>query len=272
MKKDIKRKDLKSNFLKQTILRLDYDYLFEEDIEKIRKELNYFLISREYRMNSKTLSQFNVNFDIEKMNNYQNGVDVNIKSKEEYASFINNKGNIVIDITRNFATMTVDYEKNIEFENIIEVFSEVKKIVQAVREKIALNRIGIRKINMYFLENIENINKYFEEKLFSFNDLIKNEDIILKKQLDTYKYDRYKVNQNSEIQTGIVTNKQTKEEKQVYRITLDIDVYDDVMENNDVNLEKMNLIIFDIYKSNLKEKFLEELKNENYQNKELYKL
>ena len=37
-KEKIKRKELKSNFLRQMIIRVDYDYLFDEDIENIVKK------------------------------------------------------------------------------------------------------------------------------------------------------------------------------------------------------------------------------------------
>ena len=54
LKDNIKREDLKSNFLKTTVLRLDYDYLFEEDVEQIIKQLNTFLIKKSYKMYAKT--------------------------------------------------------------------------------------------------------------------------------------------------------------------------------------------------------------------------
>ena len=272
MKENIKREDLKSNFLKNTIIRLDYDYLFEENIEQIVKNLNEFLIKKNYRMNSRTLNQFSVGFDMKKLDEDESPVDFNKKPREEFASFINKDGNIIVDITRNFATMTVNYKENKKFEDIIEIFNEVKKQVENVREGIGLNRIGIRKTNIYYLRNIENINRYFEERLFSFNTLISNKDVIIKQQLESYSIDGFKVNQNSEVQIGTYTEKEKPEKEKVYRIVLDIDIYDDVLENNKIDLYGMNSIVFEIYKSNLKEEFLEQLKEENYENKELFKL
>ena len=272
MKDNIKREDLKSNFLKTTILRLDYDYLFEEDIEQIVKNLNSFLIKKNYRMNSRTLAQFSIGFDMKKLNKDESPLDYNKNSKEEFASFINKENNGVVDITRNFATMTINYTENKKFEEIIEVFDEVKKQIANVREGIALSRIGIRKTNMYFLKNIQNLNKYFEETLFSFNNLISNNDLIIKQQLESFSYDNFKVNQNSEIQIGTYVDKEKQNEEKIYRILLDIDIYDDILENNEISLERMNSDIFEIYKSNLKEKFLEQLKKENYKNEELFKL
>ena len=272
MKDNIKREDLKSNFLKTTVLRLDYDYLFEEDVEQIIKQLNTFLIKKGYKMNSKTLSETKIGFNMQKNNNDEDYVNINKKAKEQASSFINKDKNIILDITRNFSTMSINYKYNKPFEDIVEVFNEVIKQVKKVREKISLNRIGLKKTNMYFLTNIDNINKYFEEKLFSFNNLILNRDVIIKQQLESFFYDNFKVIQNSEIQIGTYINKDKQTEEQIYRILLDIDIYDDKLDDNEIDLNRMNLDVFEIYKSNLKIDFLEELKKEEYKNEELFKL
>lgn len=272
MKDNIKREDLKSNFLKNTVIRLDYDYLFEEDIELVVKNLNPFLIKKDYKMNSKTLNEIQIGFQMNKLDSNENPVDFNRKVKEEFSSYIHKDRNIVIDITRNYATMTVKYKENKNFEEIIDVFEEIKNQISQSREGIGLNRIGIRKTNIYFLKNINNINKYFEEKLFSFNSLIPNENVIIKKQIERFKYDNYNVNQNSEIQLGEYNNEENNNEENIYRIIFDIDIYDETIQNNKIDLGRMNDGIFKIYKSNLKEEFLDNLKEKNYENEELFKL
>ena len=65
-KEKIKRKELKSNFLRQMIIRVDYDYLFDEDIENIVKKRYKELIESGYKMNSKTLAEYNINVNINK--------------------------------------------------------------------------------------------------------------------------------------------------------------------------------------------------------------
>lgn len=272
MKDNIKRKDLKSNFLKTTILRLDYDYLFEEDIEQIVKKLNTFLIQKDYKMNSKTLNEVTIGFDMLKFNSDDIPININKKSQEQVSSFINKDGNIIIDITRNFSTMTINYQYNKSFDDIIVVFNEIIKQVKDVRENISLNRIGLRKNNIYFMEDIEVINKYFEESLFDFNNAFKKKDTLIRQQAEKYKKSKYLVNQNSEIQIGKYRDSQTKEEKNIYRILLDIDVYDERLDDNEIDLNEMNLIVFEIYKANLKEYFLEMLKKENFESEEIFKL
>ena len=71
-KEKIKRKELKSNFLRQMIIRVDYDYLFDEDIENIVKKRYKELIESGYKMNSKTLAEYNINVNINNLTEEEN--------------------------------------------------------------------------------------------------------------------------------------------------------------------------------------------------------
>lgn len=174
-KEKIKRKELKSNFLRQMIIRVDYDYLFDEDIENIVKKRYKELIESGYKMNSKTLAEYNINVNINNITEEENNsVSMKNNNKEEYSSF--KKENIVIDITRNFATITAEYKKFESFEAIVSDFSKIIEEIRNVREGLEIKRIGIRKINSYLFKDINRINDYFEPTLFSFNDLEKNEN------------------------------------------------------------------------------------------------
>lgn len=269
-KKSIKREDLKSNFLKQMIIRIDYDYLFEEDIEMIVKKSYSQLIESGYKMNSKTLAEYNINVNIENLtSDEKNGISMKNNNKEEFSSFI--KDNIVIDITKNFATLTVNYKKFEQFEDIIEDFSKIIEEIKIVRKGLEIKRIGIRKINFYIFKNIKNINDYFETNIFSFNELEeKNESLMVKQTIESFKYKNYKINELGNISRGILKNGKKKDLK-VYQIVLDIDVYDDENTEKDINLREMNDIVFDIYKSALNIKFLEKLKEENYKDEVIIK-
>ena len=47
-KKAIARESLKSNFLRQTIIRLDYDMLFDKDIKEYVENIYPYLIDKNY--------------------------------------------------------------------------------------------------------------------------------------------------------------------------------------------------------------------------------
>ena len=269
-KEKIKRKELKSNFLRQMIIRVDYDYLFDEDIENIVKKRYKELIESGYKMNSKTLAEYNINVNINNITEEENNsVSMKNNNKEEYSSF--KKENIVIDITRNFATITDEYKKFESFEAIVSDFSKIIEEIRNVREGLEIKRIGIRKINSYLFKDINRINDYFEPTLFSFNELEKNEKSLMVKQtIESFKYKDYKINELGNISKGIITNP-NGEKFDAYQVVLDIDVYNDKDINEKINLEEMNNIVFEVYKSALNINFLENLKKENYEDEVIIK-
>ena len=185
-KNKIERKELKSNFLKKSILRLDYDYLFEENMEEIIKNLNPYLNNEGFRMKAKTMAELSTNINGDKLIQEEQ-IIFNKTKQEKFPSYISKDQNVILDISRNFTTITVNYKENKPFEEIMEIFNRIISEIRKVREGLNLNRIGIRKINLYLLKNIENINNYFEESIFSFNsqDLKK---VLLKQQLEVFNY------------------------------------------------------------------------------------
>ena len=224
-------------------------------------------------MNSRTISEVNINFNISNLQDKNQNIDFNNQNQqEEFISFINESQNITIDITKNFASLTINYTQNVDFDIIAEIFNKIAEEIKSAREDIRLNRIGIRKVNLYIFKTLENINEYFEETLFNFNELIEKNKISIKQQLESYIYDNYKVNQNSEIQKGILVDNLTMQEEERYRIILDLDIYDDQIQENEIDIEKMNANLFELYKANLKEEFLNNLKSENYENEEILKV
>lgn len=266
-KENITRESLKTNFLRQTIIRLDYDMLFEKDIQKFIEQIYPYLIQKNYKMNSNTMSNFNVNINMDELNNVTNNVDTNI---ENFTSFKNKDGSIVIDIVKEATIMTIEYNKFEKFEEFSGIFNEIIKILKNIRIGFSFNRIGIRKINVLFIKNIDKINNYIEEETFSFTKKINNRktDFIIKNTVESFIIDSYKVNKNVTISKGTFICENQKEQEG-YQIMLDIDIYDDEMINNNINIEKMNNELFELYKNSLKYEFLNNLKTENYQDKEI---
>lgn len=266
-KTNITRESLKSNFLRQTIIRIDHDMLFDKDIQNYIESIYPHLIENGYKMNSNTMSNYNVNINMDEFNNIANSVDTNI---EGYTSFKNEKKDIIIDITKEATILTISYNKYEKFEEIYKVFRELVNKLSNIRVGFSFNRIGLRKINVFFIKNIENINNYLEENTFSLEKLINNKQINfeVKNIVETFKIEEYKVNKNVTAAKGVFLD-ENKQEKEAYQIMLDIDIYNDEMRDNTENIINMNDIVFEIYKNSLKYKFLEELKNENYKDEEI---
>ncbi len=270
-KDEINREDLNTNFLKQTIIRLDYDMLFEKDIEKFIEKIYQYLIGKEYRMNTNTLSSFNVNINMDEANNITNNFNTD---NENYSSFINKEGNITLDITKQFIAMNIYYNKFEKFEQILEIFNEVIKYLRDIRIGFSFNRIGIRKINAFGIEHISKINNYIEETTFNFSYKDSKENssnLIIKNSTEVFTIDVYKVNKNVNVANGIMID-QNKKENSIYQVVLDIDIYNDEIEKNNIDLIKMNNTLFKIYKDSIKEDFLIKMKKTDYTDKEIRKI
>ena len=270
-KQDITREKLKSNFLKQAIIRLDYDYLFEEQLEGVIKKLYDSFMKKSYRMNSGTLEGLNINVNMEQlMKNEDAGIDFKRKESEPFSSFKNKEENIQIDITKRYSTITVLYENNKKFKNfekIIEKYNEISNAILNIREGLSFQRIGIKKTNFYILTNLNNINTYFEESLFKLNNM--NETLENKKQEEIFYSGKYTIKQDSEITKVNLINKSNGKEIPAYKIVINIDTYNDKVEPKNIELENLNNTLFNVYKENLKEDFLNDLLKENYKNEEL---
>ena len=101
--------------------------------------------------------------------------------------------------------------------------------------------------------------------------LEKNEKSLMVKQtIESFKYKDYKINELGNISKGIITNP-NGEKFDAYQVVLDIDVYNDKDIKEKINLEEMNNIVFEVYKSALNINFLENLKKENYEDEVIIK-
>lgn len=251
MKENIKRNDLKTNFLKQSIIRIDYDYLFEGNLEKIVEKMYPILNKNGYKMDS--------------------NLEERESLKEEFSSFTNIQKDIKIDITRKFTVFTINYHQYENFEKINEIFDKLIDILKNIRKGFSINRVGERKKNYYILKDITKINDYFEEKIISLNELIKKDNLVLKDNMECFMYQQYKVNQKITVSNGVLINEKNEQEE-VYQITLDIDIYNDNIEENQINLLEINECIFNIYISALKEEFLLNLKEKEYEDGVIFKI
>ena len=274
-KKDIKRKDLKCDFLRQTIIRMDYDYMFDEYIEKTMKNLDSFLGEKGYSIKNNFMSQFGLKVDFDKLNsdintNIMDTINVESDKREKFVSFINEEKHIKIDVTHEYSAITIEYTKHIHFDEICEIFNKISEELHNARKNIKIKRLGLRKINVYMMHDISKINDYFGENVFTFSSSdLDTYQFIGKNSYDNYKYKEYIVNQIANITQGYL---QTNTNSQLlYQLTLDFDIY---VENpvKKVSLEDMNERIFEIYKNSLTERFLNNLLNEKFSSKEIFKI
>lgn len=274
-KEEIKRTDLKTDFLKQTIVRIDYDYMFDEYVENTMKNVDKFLSDKGYTIKNNFMSQFGLKVDFDKLSsdlntNIMDTINVESDKREKFVSFVNEEKHIKIDITREYSAITVEYAKHIHFDEICEIFEKIVEELQNERKNLQIKRIGLRKINIYMMNDLSKINKYFENHIFTFaSSNLDSYQFIGKNSYDNYLYNNFTVNQIANIAQGYI---QTNDgPKMLNQLALDFDVY---VENpsEKISLEEMNNSLFDIYKNSLTKEFLNELMTENYSNEEIFNI
>lgn len=274
-KNKIKRADLKSDFLKQTIVRIDYDYMFDEYVENTMKNVDKYLNDKGYTIKNSFVSQFGLKVDFDKLNTDMNmniidTINVESDKREKFVSFINEEKHIKIDITREYSAITVDYVKHIHFDEICEIFNKIVEELHKARKNLQIKRIGLRKVNIFILNNIEQIEKYFEKDVFVFSSSnLDTYKFVGKNSYDNYIYKDYMVNQIANIAQGYLQT--NGESKLMNQLALDFDIYKE-NPKEDVSLEDMNNSLFEIYKNSLTENFLNELTKEEFNNEEIFKI
>ena len=274
-KETIKRKELKSSFLRQTIIRIDYDYMFDDYINEVMKNMDEYLGEKGYFIENKFISEFGLKVDFDKINSDLNAsildnIDVESDKREKYSSFINNDKQIKIDITKEYSAITIDYKEHIYFEELNEIFDKIVEELKKVRANLQIRRIGLRKNNVYMMKDLSNIESFFEKNIFNFaSDNLESYKFFGKNSVDFFSYKGYKVNQTANITQGYIQSSENDE--LVYQLILDIDVYNDIL-TSEVMLEDMNDRLFEIYKNSLKEEFLNKLLSKNFKDGRIFKI
>lgn len=244
--RNVARREFKFNFLKQIVVRVDINGVLEAEMEKILLLIKPYLKSNGFsRYTQKNSDEFAINLADSPNPSLKKIKGVNIHS------FINENMGYTLDISNKFICLNINSTKYEPFDKYSML---VSKIVDLYKENIdftSIYRVGIRKINVCMLENKANIKKYFSEKYFGYFDAMDNIETFSSNRRDTFAIMPYKGNISCNIDQG------KSNEKCLYKITLDIDIYtDDEMKlDGKIDLSEMNEIIFKIYIDTLSDNF-----------------
>ena len=146
-KDNITREMLKNNFLRQTILRIDYDYLFPDSLTSLASQIDEELKKDNYTVENKSKSEVDLFINIDNMNQ-----DEIIKSlsntkieKEDIYFFTNQNKNIFIEIGKEYSSITVNHNEYINFNVIKSIMDLIISKVILVKNNIQVKRVGLRK-------------------------------------------------------------------------------------------------------------------------------
>lgn len=262
-----KRNELHYNFLKTIILRIDFEGVFEPELEIVLPKIKPYLKGKGFiKYEKKESNQIEINvidgkIASQEMNKIQN---------QTIHSFTNDTKGFTLDISNSFICLTISSLNYFPFEDYSVLVSDITDVCKNNIDFFTIKRVGIRKINICMIKNKENICKFFLPEYFSYFNKLSDTQTFMSTKKDFFSINNFKINLSSEIQQGMA------EGEELYRLSLDIDNYideaaliDEETHKTD-NLNNMNNLIFEIYMelltndfknalANKDEKFFEEL-------------
>lgn len=278
MKKDINRVDIKYNFLKKIIIRVDYNGILERELEKAVEDLKNVLKNKNFdRFYESFINE--VDFEIKDPEQIETQRMIPIQELRKTKSYIFSKkeNGVEVQISKYFMSVTVDYNNYIKFETICTLFNEIFNKIVDNNNYIRVLRLGLRKINNCILLDLSRLQEIIKEKYFSnlnnlFND-IKALPILNKQNIDTFIYKDTNVNLIRYLSGGVLNL--DGEDKDAYQLVLDIDAYKNdedylntITRTHNIyeELVNFNTLLFKTYINMLSDAFVDNLINGNIDN------
>lgn len=248
----ISRKDLKRNFLKEIIMRLDFQGVFQAEMEKILLEAKPFLKEKGFDRYAEKVNNQIIN---------DGGTIQEIKSQIVY-SFSSENSGYSLDLSTSCVVLSVKTQGYSSFDDYSEIFRRLINIYKRKIDFFTCKRFGLRKINFCFVNEIDTINKYFSNEYYSCHvpdTSFETENIERK---DSLACGNQKLNLKYAVEQGKLG------EDKVYKVTLDTDIYlieqteIEKMLSDEQGLSAINEIVFKIYLASITDNMIDLLCNE----------
>lgn len=259
---NISRSQFKYNFLKQVILRLDFQGVLTSEMDNVLSPAKRLLKDKGFnRYEKRTENGFEIQMGIHQ--GIPEAQAISGAKPTEVHSFINETKGYAIDLSSNHICLKVNSTQYIPFEEYKEVFSGIAKIYQDNIDFFTATRFGLRKINFCFLNNLDQITKYFNSSYFQYHQLFSNTKNFTSERKETLQVDDCKLNLLYGIEQGLLN------QRKMYKITLDSDIYLDETRAIEGKILKcdgisdLNEKLFEIYVDALSSEFIALLSNEN---------
>lgn len=279
----VTRDSLKYNFLRRIIIRIDYSGIV--DIKSGLNEIhNNFTNYGFVKMREEFIQEAEFKLDDPIMIDGQGSIPIKEIQKTETFKYASADEDLILEINRFFTTLSINAIKYRDFNEYIDIFSNVVSLIKS--KNIFMNplRLGVRKINDCILLNKNKFDYFFNERYFRdiANDL--SDDGIDVKKLNTsivdniYK-DDISYNYIRNCTEGTLSNGEQTIEG--YQVVVDIDGYtqnndrlNNIISNkSDIDnfLSEINENLFNLYKFTLSKQFIELLQTEytNFEDKEI---
>lgn len=264
MKNDVKRENLKNNFLKNIIVRFDYTGISEVELDSIIAKVKPIFKTDGYnKLKEEYLTE--MDFQLQDPESIEmDGLPIKeIRKKRAYV-FINDEKGIECKLSTQFTFVSIQSQKYISFSEYSKTLTNVITTLKNEVEFLNCIRFGIRKVNQCIIKDIYSLNKYFDTKFFQIYGLDKGNTPKLFESKDCYEDGKYNINLTRMVIRG------EYDDEVAYQVVLDSDIYitkiEDINElfNGDTEIIAMNEKLFELYKAAVTETFIEELGKEDY--------
>lgn len=273
------RVDIKHNFLKQIIFRLDYEGVLEADVEKCVLALRQkFFDAGFINMGNRTENQFDLQLKMDLNIPNENQVSISNTNKSLVYNFSSDNKEI-LEISKSFFSLTVDIEKIYgTFDKYVTLLAESIEIIRTISPYFRVLRIGLRKINICFLDDIANLSTYFTRAAFNINDVVEqfsDYGCAASNMVTILSKNDYQINYVRNIQEGVM-QQEDGSQNTTYQIVIDVDVFKEgnkeilsmlsckqTIENT---LKMQNTIEFEVFIKSLSNELVESLKQDVFQN------
>ena len=250
----INRSSFKHSFLKQIIIRLDFQGVLQSEMDEILTQVKPYLKKQgfnryEQQVNNEIDLNMNSNEFFETVNPIKEIRNIIIHS------FINDNCGYVVDLSIRHICIKVNTTKYIPFDKYKAIFMEISNIYRLTIDFLTMKRFGLRKTNFCYVTNVECINKYFNQRYFDCYDLFKESEVFASEKKQNFSAGHCKLNLLCNIQQGQIDS------EKVYKLTLDSDIYIDDTNNieNDIfkneTISSLNDKLFMIYVDALTDEF-----------------
>lgn len=244
----ITRDGLKNNFLKNTILRLDFQNVLEKDMETIVSLVKEYAKNRDFNKYEEKMSG-DINVNVNENAFGAPDVTTNIANERKIFCF-NNEAGYTIELSDAFVVLQLESTGYIPFEENLKTLLDIIKIFSGNSGFFTEKRFGIRKINKCILQKQTTLERFFKPNAINFYDVEKGRNVA-SRHSDTIIYDCYQVNYNRSLLQG------TANGATLYQVELDIDAY--MQETNLIKnvlyskekISELNNTIFEIFINSL---------------------
>lgn len=250
----INRKAFNYNFLKQIILRMDFQGVMPIELENVLVEIKPFLKEKGFsRYDEKVNSE--INFNINKGMMSEEDPVKDVKNIRIY-TFTNEDRGYSLDLSTTFICMKVNITKYISFEEYAHIFIQTASKMQSMVDFFTEKRFGLRKINFCVVNDLQMVSKYFNNKYFMTNSLFDNSNLLVNNKRETLVIEQNKLNLFYCIEQGKIEGNDS------FKITVDTDIYRDNTESirevvyNDDIMAELNDMIFKVYLDSLTDEFI----------------